>query len=590
MKSLLKVLISVLVLGISVNCFAQSLNEERKVSEEGSISSVSGANIADDKGKSTKEAGAYERKSVAFLNVVLTKGTNRLNPEFQSGFIKTFQNAVRMSRFDYNNIPQSVTDDFLNLPENMPIEERMNRAVVPAILAAVDAEKEMRAQNLLSEQQRNSFITDKAKELGITETELYSVMNSAYIFAPVYIGHKEERYEAKDIFSGKVTQMFRVTLSAGGYWWKIDNSGDKPSVKLIGRIERTSTGSEEISNKNHRIIAFNSAMNSVASYVGVATKALPDFKLTAQIIHRTPRNVVLSIGEPEGVTVDNKYYIIESREDVDGGITEKQRGWVMVSKVGEDAKGLDSMQSQAQIISGAPYIGAKLEEIPVQPIDITIGFAGVPFKENKKGDWANSLFPFDGLELGYMYGPKLKIGINMSNTFGLSTSQLWLNINGELLFGDAKGNDCWGNEFNSAMAYGGELSLTKKYYFRRFVLAPEVGFAVKNLDLSIAYNPLFDLSWSQLVLGGFVNLGIECAIHPMFNLGVLGGFNFQGGLDAWKLKLSSSDEGTDDISSGRYNTGYRTKATGLTFGVYGTYSIPSGSKQERYNDVARAGN
>lgn len=556
MKKMVKMLIVALILSIAANSFAQD-----------------------------REVGAYERKSVAFLNIALTKG-NRLNREQTDKFIQTIQNAVRMPRFDYNNIPKSVVDEFLKMPETMSIEERMNNSVVPAILAAVDAEKEMRAQNLLTEQQRNSFITDKAKELGITETELNSVMNAAYIFAPVYINHSTERYDSKDFLTGKVVPMFKVSLTAGGYWWRIDNSGETPSVKPIGRIERTAIGTEETSISNYQTVAFNLALNGVASDIGIATKALPDFKLTGQILDKNLRNVVVSIGKPEGVTVDNKYYIIESREDADGNVSEKQRGWVMVTKVGEDAKGLDSMQSQAQIISGAPYLGAKLEEIPVQPIDVTIGVVGVPYNESKKsGD--NFEYPFEGLKLGYMFGPKLKISANTAALFGGRIPQFWLNLNGEITFGSVEGEDVFGNKFESAMAYGGEISITKKFYARRFAFAPEIGASIKNLDLSIASNPLLDLSWSQLIFGGFVNLGVEYAIHPQFNLGVFGGFNFAGGGDMWKLKLSSNSDSDDDISSGRYSTGYKTNATGLAFGLYGTYSIPSGSKQQRQNDTVK---
>jgi len=562
MKSLVKAFITALVLGVAANGFAQDIASEQNENVTQNGSAIE---------STTKEVGAYERKSVAFLNIALTKG-NHLNQELTDYFIKTLQNSVRMPRFDYNNIPQSVIDEFKRLPETMSIEERMDKSVVPAILAVVDAEKEMRAMNLLSEQQKNSFITDKAKELGITEAELNAVMNSAYIFAPVYIGHTTSRYEAKEFLTGRIVQMFKVTLTAGGYWWKIDNSGDTPKVKLIGRIERTASGSEEVGISNYQTIAFNKAINSVASDVGVATKALPDFKLTGQILDKNLRNVVISVGKPEGVAVDNKYYVIESSEDVDGNVSEKQRGWVMVTKVGEDAKGLDSMQSQAQIISGIPYIGAKLEEIPVQPIDVSVAFVMVPYKV-KIASGTLDMSPFQ-------YGPRLKIGVNTA-ALGANVSQLWINISGEYLFGSVDNAVIGDDKIIFASSFGGELSIMKKFYARRFAFAPEIGVGFKNYQFEIeTYYYGYDQAFAKFVMGGFVNAGLEFALHPQFNLGAFAGFNVYGGLGgkSWRHKINGE-------KGPAYDLGATLSGVGPAFGFYGTYSIPSGSRKERQNDV-----
>jgi hypothetical protein len=177
----------------------------------------------------TKEAGTYQRSSVAFLNIVAYKNRALTNSQWSDYLVKTIQDSVRMPRFDYNEISESIVKKFVSMPTSMSIEERMDATVVPAILAAVDAEKEVRAVALLSEQQKNSFITDKAKELGVTEEELNTVMNSAYIFVPVYVTHEERKNEAKEHV---------ITLTAGGYWWKIDNSGEKPTSKVIARIQK----------------------------------------------------------------------------------------------------------------------------------------------------------------------------------------------------------------------------------------------------------------------------------------------------------------------------------------------------------------
>jgi hypothetical protein len=583
------------------------------------------ASFAQEKTISTKEAGIYQRKSVAFLNTAIN--TNKQLPEiWTNALVSTLQDSVRLVRFDYNRIPRSIVKKFNEMPY-LSVEDRMNNIIVPAVLTKLDKKKETRAQALLSEQQKNSFITDKAKELGITEAELNAVMNSAYIFAPIFSGYTDTTYQVHTRIIDpngnsyiKTNTIYRITLSAGGYWWKIDNSGEIPRIKLIARIERTAFGSIDISDNsaNYKYAAFLSALSIIAKDVKTATKNIPDFQLSAQVLDRNMRNITLSIGNDEGIKTDDKFWVYESIEDENGKITQKKHGWIMIKKVGE--------QSKAQIIAGKPYIGSTIREITNLPFDITLGFVSVPFSLDKIGqrEYENAfnklsdaqkenyalindlkkqyMGDIHDLDLSNMYGPKLKFSVNLLS--GAGGSQWWLGMGGQFLLGSANGTVFYNYlpyEINSSTGFGAELSLAKKIYFRRLAIVPEAAFGIKSIMLFTDYksdypNGYKDIYISNFNFGTTGNLGVEIALTPFFNIGGSAGWQFYGkGTKSWNLRYYYENEVHDSVTnetsiSGSWRnttifTGDLFRASGLTWSAFVSFAIPSGSR--RYNDLVK---
>ncbi|MCL1946179.1 MAG: hypothetical protein FWF51_03370 [Chitinivibrionia bacterium] len=639
---------------------------------------------------STKEAGAYQRKSVAFLDFTVSKNEN-IPEQWEKEFANALQNSVRLSRFDYNNLPKNIADKFNALPPSFSIEERLNAAVVPLVLAAVDAQKEVRALELLSQQQKNSFITDIAKESGITEAELNAVMNAAYIFAPIYSGYSDtsyietyrETYYYKDDSGNMVRgyrqvsrNVYQLNLDGGGYWWKIENAGEKPAVKIIARIERTSSGTsypDSTYSSGYKQAAFRRALSGIADDVKNATMDISDFQYSGQILHKNIRNVIISIGKNEQIVVDDKFRVYESIEDANGNIVEKKRGWIMIKKVGEKARGLDYTQSKAQIISGMPYMGAVVREMPHFPFDVYMGFSKSPFSidnkkqnesqrvfdehynelkndyikinkkedtldlefENKKNELKDKyLYDIQGLKFSNMYGPELNFRQNISRSAkGESGSQWWVNIGAKFLFGDAGGTlrynpymrkDDWGfypddkkieYEIDGAFAFEGDISFTKKIYIRRLAIAPELGFGIMGIGLSLQEldeyghkkdsQILYDVKVSQYSLGLTTNLGVEIAITPFFNLGGSFGYNlFTRGSDSWKtswrnkgntvdttfdnegnvFEIKSSEEKYQDGPS--VKSGDKLQTNGIIYTAYVSFTIPHNSNSNRRKDFA----
>jgi len=95
------------------------------------------------------------------------------------------------------------------------------------VLEIVDLNKEMRAANLTSEQQRNSFIADRQKPWASTMDDIQKVMNSAYIYLPLIRGYSSQLKDSS----------YSVGLAAGIVWFRIVTKGEKaravPVVKNV---------------------------------------------------------------------------------------------------------------------------------------------------------------------------------------------------------------------------------------------------------------------------------------------------------------------------------------------------------------------
>ncbi len=167
-----------------------------------------------------QEAGLpkYERKSVSYANIVLTTNSYLKIDDKQKSYILTkFREYIEIPRFDYNPIPNELLSEFefevrsrgtrVTLDE---VVEILKEKFVPKIIEILDIEKQMRAQNLVTEAQRNSFIATKAKTLGITAEQLMKVMKSAFIYIPVISDYKLEMSEK--------TKLLDITINAGAIW------------------------------------------------------------------------------------------------------------------------------------------------------------------------------------------------------------------------------------------------------------------------------------------------------------------------------------------------------------------------------------
>jgi hypothetical protein len=551
---------------------------------------------------STKEAGAYERKSVTYIDALwlMDESVRNLPPHQVRQILDAVKRAVFMRRFDYNAVPDSLLLDFtaqanaLKYPyvnEGIAtaggtdpmldsIAAVMERTVVARVLEIVDINKELRAANLTSEQERNSFIADKAKTMGITMDDIEKVMNSAYIFLPLIRGYTAELKDS----------TYSAGLAAGIVWFRISAKGDKaraiPAVKSITyssgisiKDRHYATGSGMV---DYREFAFLSAVKNAARNLTVATQQIPDFRLSGQVVDKGFMSVGFNLGKREGISVDDKYQVVEITEDENGKQTAKKSGWVMVTSVA-DSSSEHGYKSSAEVIGGSPYVGAVLSEYPRLPLDLLI--RGRMFAFSVK-DTVTPLF--DHLKLVNAYGGGIDIQYNLGRLFGLN--QFFFGLSGGVGTGAVSGYKDSLYDINAMDDHGGaglswmlewtaELSLVKKFYIGRvaIVLQPQVGYESLVIGTDKGRNAITgDEEYYSFTNAGIVfgaNGGLEFALSPAVNLGLGAGYQLLGTSSSWDYSYKTGSGGNwQKIATVNDATVNR---TGVTANVYLVWSLPS---------------
>lgn len=556
-----------------------------------------------------KEAGAYERKSVSFINALwlMDRSVREMPQEYVGIILDEVKRNIEMERFDYNPLPDTLIREFVlqanaidfdqlggpqkkelipGQPDIMmdSITAVLERTLVPRIVSIVNAQKEMRAQGLLTEQQKNSFITDKAKELGITDAELKKVMNSAFVFIPL-----ARRYLS---ITNLEDSSFVMTMEVGILWWQIKSAGDStyavPRVKkftysmgrsMVGRKYPTQDGLVDFHEFAFRTLVKNAARN-----MKVATQEMDEFRLSAQILETGAFKVTFNLGKKEGLRVDDKYRIIKAVEGEQGKVDKKNAGWIRVTGVG--AKSGEN-KSRGAIVSGRPILGSELREYPRLPLDIILTGRMFPYavdSTNKRGTYFDSLSleGFLGGEIHAAYNigrfiqvPQLFFDFGYGIGAGSGSGSLYPAINGKP---DTQHKTSVDYVFNMCF----DFSLVKKFYIRRFAIVLQPVFSIQRLYLYAkdytVKNPdtTFNSRWINTGLGGAAIGGIEIALSPALNFGISGGYQIFPSSTDWGFERKKSTEnkwqksGTLDMSKDA-GVDYSGPVIKISF----TYSPPS---------------
>jgi hypothetical protein len=548
--------------------------------------------------ETSKEAGKYERKSVTYINALwlMDESAHRLAPEQVGVILDKVKQGITMKRFDYNPVPESFITDFVNQAnsvrfpmsdfaqaqrgwENQPdamldsITVVMERTVVPRILEIVDLAKEMRAGNLTSEQQRNSFMSDKAKTMGITMEDIDKVMNSAFIYIPLIRRYHEDISDS----------AYSVGFDAGIIWFRISTKGEKArAIPVVRKFTHSSgfgrPGQSYVTSAGvvgDREFAFRSAVKNAVRNLVSATQEIPEFRLSGQVLEQGFLNLSFDLGKNEGVKVDDKYNIVEFTEEADGTVSQKKNGWVMVTSVG-DSNSKQGYKSKAQIIAGSPFTGAILSEYPRIPIDIV--FKGRMFAY--KTDSVVSSGLFDSLDLSYAYGFGIDAQYNLGRYMGIS--QLFFDIGFGMGFGSASGKlsllvDQPKLSSSGCMAFEG--SLVKKFYMGRFAFVLQPLFSYQTITVlsdKVSDNDGNDIYYraTNTNLGFAINGGLEIALSPAFNFGVGAGYQLMGINKDWDLEYKTGSGGSWGNKS-TFTNDIGLDYTGLTAQVYLTWSVPA---------------
>jgi len=329
--------------------------------------------------------GKYERKSVSSVESVWIKPDAVQGVEFDNEFFeKMVDFYIEVERFDYNVLPKKMTKGFTkemkSLTEFAPkkIGEIMEKTVVKEIVDILNDPSVLQKRGLANKDEADfeTFAATKAKSLGLTTEEMKVLMNSAYIYLP-FVTSMVKEVDKKNNIS--------ITIEGGIIWYQIlqGKEGDIKLKQLVAAKTKGIGGAEigkeytfRFGKETKKVDAITQAqydaIQAWAKNLGVKTKKIDDFLLTAQIVEADGKNYSFPIGHKEGVFLDDGFDIVEYMEDDDGQVVAERIGFMRVSKTGDNENDPTSYTLAKQYLGKTTDVGAVVMEHPVLGIDINV--------------------------------------------------------------------------------------------------------------------------------------------------------------------------------------------------------------------------
>jgi hypothetical protein len=502
----------------------------------------------------------YERKSISYVDILyLSDRDIKIEDEQKKYLLKKLREYIEMQRFDYNQIPEKLVNKFKSALESRgpdvsldEIVELLRKKFNPAIIKILDIKKEIRAQGLLTEAQRNSFIATKVKALGITAEQALKIMNSAFIYVPVI-----SKYNA---YTSKNTYV--VQLKAGVIWFRVVYSGKgKSDLKLVVKKETDGEGYSTVGENytyegqklDYKEFAFRTAVIALSRDIQVAVRSIPEFRLGAQVKETSLITVSFPMGTREGIKIDDGYDLVELRQNQVGEITQHKIGFARVIQIADNRSNRNQL-SKAKIIIGGIGIepGIYVIERPRLPIDLLVKLKSNPLsiKTGRKTETMTG------------YSVSADFFYNLGRNWNISQ----LLLGGGISFGsgNAENLDTLKSIFGekpTVFIMDFNFALLKRFYFpliriavvgRSDLILEYVGFSRKDGEGIGNYN-----------LGLAFEIGVEFVATPDFNVGVGIGRRFFLDNKVW-----GKSEGYSGPFPGAVNN------SGMFFSLNVNYALP----------------
>lgn len=448
----------------------------------------------------SKAAGSYERKSIAFLNAVwnLDRTFFKMPVEVQKQAQRGIRELFNNPRFDQNDLSPAMQERFVvaanrelarlqgkgkSMEVLTPLVEQY---LLPSIVAAVEAELELRASGLLSEEQRNSFITDKAKELGVTALELEQVRNAAFLVIPVVEGWSFTVGE----------ERISISVYLGAAIWRIQVRDGKARAVPVLATTAMGMGLGERKSPLGVVKATNAALKTALRNFEVDVKEIPEFQVSGQIASRVGSVVESDVGRKEGIRVDDKLRIVVQIEKEDGSFVQENQGWIRAVSIATEEQEAQGVKSQYAVVGGNPAEGDVLVEYPRLPLDVYMMWGYRPAKLSVLGVQAAEVAQQFVLGADYILG----------RSFGVS----------QLYFGFELGYSAFNDErLGSIGKVDLSLLLSKRISWGRFGLLLQGGAGYSQFGLN---DMATDKEPSPANIFFTAGGGVDFALHPAWQL------------------------------------------------------------------------
>jgi hypothetical protein len=537
---------------------------------------VSGQELSETKEQELKLTGGYVTKAMLFIPVpvIADNSISALRQDQKESILYLLKDRlVCFGGMEYINL-----DDAVYAPLRGKIESAdsvnasfctfLDTYILPPLIAKLEETLIARTLEIQSEQQRNSFISDKTKSSAHTDLEIARVYNAMYIALPVLYGYelkslKDDYYSAK---IGTGLSIYHVIVSDSG------NS----HVEFVKYAADSSSGLE-VKDKTRALM--NAAHYSTEFCVDQLSE-LPDFNIRTQVISRGFFTIPVwfSAQQAEAVFPGNIFRMYKTIEkDSLGTLEKKKAGWVMLrGKSNEFQDG--TTEYKARVISGIPEKGMVLEQIKRRSGTLNIGTSFRPLYFYGNADTLfsetdslgnNATLAIDGLDHHFlMLSPR--IGVSNDATYRNTKKALNLYLNFDLCIFRKLLHDIGSihyiekNEYlslNRIKGIEGFWSIGTKAFIRRLGFMPEIGFTLGAwwFEMTPKNYSLGQVQFS--ILGG---LNESIALTPSVSLN----FYERYALYTNWLEFSKDTEGgSEDYNMHSQNKSLKMNISGLQFGI-----------------------
>ena len=498
------------------------------------------------------QQGKYTRKSVSSLESVWVKqgGLSGVSKFDYATFDKFIDFYVEVERFDYNVLPNKMLKDFRSearskseiTPESLA--EVLESTVVNKIISILNDPEvsQKRGTAMKDESAFQTFAATKAKSLGLTADELAVLMNSAYIYLP-FISSMKQVVEGNDI---------SIKINGGLIWWQVKDDGSgNVSVEQILSVETMATSSldrtakypiteksmytkfnfgDEEWNTTPEQYAQNDAMLAFAKNLGVKTKKIDAFKLSAQIVEASGKKYGFPLGFREGVHLDDGFDLVEYSEDEEGNEIAQRVGFVRVNKTGDNVKDPTSFTYARQLLGSRQDVGGVVMEHPVLGLDYRIKIGMINGLSIPKEALQYGNIDFFEDDLSNAFGVDITFAYNTAPIIGIS--QTFLDMNMGFAMPVYSYNEVDYTEIGTptvvpfiANFYGG---VTKKLWFGSSNLSFGGGAGIESINVAGKIpSLLYDIKyqWSTMSVAFKFGADFEKMITPDLNINL--GFTYK---------------------------------------------------------------
>ncbi|MDP8229041.1 MAG: hypothetical protein P9M15_06270 [Candidatus Electryoneaceae bacterium] len=529
-----------------------------------------------------QQPSRYERKSISSPELLLISDQSvQLPDEMADYLLNRIKEAVEISRFDYNPLPDTLIRSFsekIATIGNADVDDiiaLLAEEIIVEIEQILTENMDRRAAGLVSPEEHTSWAVSKAKTLGITAQEIDKVLNSAYIYFPLITGFELDENDA----------LIVATLRGTILWYNVGLSGEDSRIKLISSKKITSSkgfgwfnqASNDVEADRNKAIqnARIAAVNNFAQNMQVAVRQIPAFRIKGTLREIGFNHVGFNLGSSEGINLDDRYIITQFIEDEDGEIIAEEIGFVEVSRVGfngtpgifaseEPDTGQMSL-SEARIVRGHGFDeGMNMVEFPRLGINIVVG---VDQRTVEYGASDNEIMYAEDDHTKTWVGCKASIDYNMARLSGVSHLYTTFGFNFGFARIDAENSQ---DESLSIGTYiGASFGVMKKIPFRAFSFPIKASFGFQSINFAIDnFYGTDSYSAQNLIVGGAFSTGLEYIIGPAFSISFDVGWNFFTPSEEWSLYDEDGDKTETFI-------GPELNASGMILGMSIIYMPPT---------------